>query len=138
MTNQEGWKLVGKVPVDSGSLLIGDPSYFFSNAFYNAWFDSVMSDSKHDFNHEDIHLIKEKLFREVNGFKARIGTFNSEHIGLVTNTGYGDGIYLIYVKRNKEDRIIELRIRFDIVDPNNVGDYTESSDLLKTIAKNNP
>lgn len=33
-------------------------------------------------------------------------------LGVVTNTGYGDGIYPVYIRRNKDGRVAELVIKF--------------------------
>jgi hypothetical protein len=34
-------------------------------------------------------------------------------LGVVVSTGYGDGVYPVYVKRNAEGRITGLRVDFD-------------------------
>jgi hypothetical protein len=33
-------------------------------------------------------------------------------LGFVTNTGYGDGVYPVFVRRNKDGRVAELVIKF--------------------------
>ena len=34
------------------------------------------------------------------------------HIGFVTHTGYGDGVYPVYIRKDKDGRVAELVIKF--------------------------
>lgn len=93
------WEKVGAIDVDAGVCWIGDPCYIIGNEEleypYLNW---------NDFCNKLI--IKEK--EGITKWKHH----HSYGKGITVRTGYGDGTYPVYVKRNKEGRIAEVKIVF--------------------------
>jgi hypothetical protein len=89
-------ELIGYCGVDSGQLLIVDPCYL------------------HDWKHGEYDDL-DSSYREVCdvtlGPKQAGSAFND--MGVALSTGYGDGNYPIFIKRNSEGRIIQVIIDFN-------------------------
>lgn len=87
----EEWELVGEAGVDSGQILIGDPCYFLPEEKYQELLDIHKKDKwKSPTVELPYHMT----------------------CGIVTSTGYGDGGYNVYIKRNAEGRVMEAKIVF--------------------------
>jgi hypothetical protein len=87
-TKVEKWEQVGVVGVDAGCILLGDPSYWMSGKDYdklicNGWSESLQ------INYDLGHAGK----------------------GVVVSSGFGDGCYPVYVKK-QHGRVKEVRIKF--------------------------
>ncbi len=94
------WEKVGVVGVDAGLLWLGDPCY------------CVTPD-------RDEHPAKtwdEFCNKLKNTEKNRVTQWNykmgHEGLGVSVSTGYGDGCYDVFVKRNHEGRIAEVKVVF--------------------------
>lgn len=92
------YEQVGVVGVDAGCVHLGDPCYFIKGAEWNDYLNN--------------HLFK----RDENGAYKRVVSIPYEmgHEGkaVVVSSGYGDGSYPVFVRKNKEGRIAEVKIVF--------------------------
>lgn len=95
--------LAGAVTVDSGQILLGDPCYLdtWESKYEN--FDDYKTKAG-----EYSYLGAANATLSENGF-GEIG----EGSAVVVSSGYGDGYYPVYVKRNEEGRIVMAVIDFD-------------------------
>ena len=91
-------KIIGQVGVDSGSLLISDPSYI-NDAF------SIEGDDIYDIYPE------QKRYKQIS---TRV-TKNTMRIPIAVTlrTGYGDGVYPVVATYNKDGVISKIEIDFD-------------------------
>jgi hypothetical protein len=86
------WKKVGEIGVDAGLVMVGDPCYVLgddASQRVKSW--SEFCDSLGN----DYPTVKDMNF------------------GFVVSSGYGDGLYPVYVKKNAEGRVIGLKVEFD-------------------------
>lgn len=90
--------IIGQVGVDSGSLLISDPSYI-NDAF------SIQGDDIYD-----IYPDKDR-YRQIST-KATKNTIKIP-IAMTLQTGYGDGVYPVTAHYNRDGRIAKVEITFD-------------------------
>ena len=102
------WIKVGVIGVDAGLCWIGDPCYFL-----------------HDDNSKDKDLgeswssstgfckILEQKQKE-SGQPAAQFNYDLGHpgLGICVNTGYGDGTYDVFIKKNEEGRVMEAKVIF--------------------------
>lgn len=79
---------IGTVGVDSGMLLISDPCYI----------------------KEGLEDKIEDIYEKVN---SKGGAAEAKRFDLALKTGYGDGLYDVYAKRDSEGRILKIEISFD-------------------------
>ena len=94
------WELVGYIGVDAGLCWIGDPCYCVTPDATEhpapSWpeFCDKLRDSEKD--------------------GACQWNYKMGHAGLGVSVsiGYGDGTYPVYVRRNKEGRVAEARVKF--------------------------
>ena len=93
------WEKVGVIGVDAGLCWIGDSCYV------------VSKDASHVFETWDQFC--DQLFKdEIEGVKQWNYTKGHPGLGVSVSTGYGDGCYPVYVKRNQEGRIAEAKVVF--------------------------
>jgi hypothetical protein len=99
MGHPKGFELAGHIGVDAGICWIGDPCYVIHSTDDNT----------------------EVLGKDWEEFCKKLGNSNvikfpyahgHEGLGVVVNTGYGDGFYPVYV-RKVEGRVMEARVVFD-------------------------
>jgi Protein of unknown function (DUF4241) len=94
-TKKLQWQKVGHTSVDSGRLVILDPSYIVSEVM-----------------REGSGMTVDDLFRP-----TPCGGLRNERahhdLAFVMETGYGDGVYPVYVQANDEGRIVAVKVRFD-------------------------
>lgn len=93
------WEKVGVIGVDAGLCWIGDPCYVVSKDASNVFetWDEFCS----------------QLFKnEISGVKQWNYAMGHAGLGVSVSTGYGDGEYPVYVKRNTEGRITEAKVVF--------------------------
>ena len=104
MSKLAGFELAGHIGVDAGLCWIGDPCHIIHSTDDNSvalgkdWgeFCDKTSDGRLDHN----------------GYQSFNYPAGHEGLGVVTSTGWGDGTYPVYVKKNKEGRVVEVRIKF--------------------------
>jgi len=90
--------IIGQVGVDSGSILISDPSYI-NDAF------SIEGDDIYDiYPDQDRH-------RQISTKETKNTT--RIPIAMTLQTGYGDGVYPVTAHYNKDGRIAKVEIDFE-------------------------
>jgi hypothetical protein len=103
------WKKVGVVGVDSGSVMICDPTYIDSEWENEDYVTGSKNNGKFSFNGCCQATIK-KNFGQLKFSKGRKG------VGVVSNSGYGDGCYDVFALISDEGkwgkRVKELKIVF--------------------------
>ena len=101
MGKYDEWIKVGNIDVDAGLCWLGDPCYIIGakdlDYPYLAWDDFC----KELFKHDEDGVCK---------WKHDKGSFGK---GVSVQTGYGDGTYPVYIKKNKEGIIVEVKVVFD-------------------------
>lgn len=103
------WIEAGFVGVNSGSVLIMDPvdAMYEGGKAVHKWLERLenldTSDEKANANFHPIRWT----------FKNQFGQ-DIEHEALISRTEFGDGNYRIWAKLDKDGRVQELRIRFDV------------------------
>lgn len=85
------WEFVGAVGVDSAQILIGDPCYFLTEEKY-----------------KELINIRKKY----NWKRSTVKLPYKMSCGIVTSSGYGDGVYNVYIKKNDDGRVMEAKIVF--------------------------
>ena len=102
MRKPEGFELAGHIGVDAGLCWIGDPCYILHAG------DNF---PKKDLGSNWVEFCN--LLDFSNGSKSFGYDAGHEGLGVVTSTGYGDGFYPVYIKKNREGRVVEVRVLFD-------------------------
>lgn len=97
------WEKVGSFAVDAGICIIGDPCYFAtpdaSHHLAKTWDEFCDKLLDEDFDRDST--------KELEFASERPG------LGVVVSTGYGDGFYPVYVKKNEDGRVMRALIKFD-------------------------
>ena len=100
------WELVGEAGVDSGQIIVVDPCYVINDEAELLKF----AESK-DFN--DVDATYDELLKARDKNNGLTVAFKD---GIVTNTGFGDGSYKVYIKKENQgdwgERVSELKIVF--------------------------
>lgn len=97
------WELVGTLGVDSGQMMLCDPCYISKN-FANEYGDVEVGMT---YNGACMTTLGHKGF----GFLTNTSGNYSINLAFVTSSGYGDGEYPVYIKRDG-NRIAEMKIVF--------------------------
>lgn len=108
--DKKTWELIGWFSVDSGQIIIVDPCYlndFKNNA--NEFEKLVKEDGSGDKDFSYCGCCNATLSKQGGG-QLYNGVFN---IAVAIETGYGDGVYPVYVKRDENGRIVRVLIKFD-------------------------
>ena len=102
MLNLDELTLIGKIAVDSGQAMVGDPCYLDG---WEPWNDIDPFD----------HQAKAGEY----GYLGACGVTLKEGFGqlgaadaVVFSTGYGDGLYPVYAKLDREGRVAQVVIDF--------------------------
>jgi hypothetical protein len=97
--------LIGRFAVDSGQAMIGDPSYLEN---WKNW-DKDVDEFEDHVNHVGEY-----------GYLGACGVTLKESFGqlgsadaVVFSTGYGDGLYPVFVQMNSEGRVSKVVIDFE-------------------------
>ena len=98
------WEKAGEIGIDAGICWIGDPCYIFHK-------DKMPQDIGQDWT-EFCDKLEEKE-RYTNNYAQFNYDLGHTGLGVVVSTGYGDGCYPVYVKKNEEGRIIEVKVCFN-------------------------
>lgn len=94
----KNWEKVGVIGVDAGICWIGDPCYILHTekspkSIGADWADfcrKLRDGMNTSFSHDSGH----------------------EGLGVVVSTGFGDGVYPVYVEKDKYGRVMEVRVSF--------------------------
>ena len=87
---------IGSVGVDSGTMMLGDPCY--------------ISDDKRLHSNKGWSKFCEEIFTKQ--FDSMGYTQIGRGTAVVTETGYGDGEYPVYITRSREGRVKSLTVVF--------------------------
>ena len=102
ITQIEGLILAGSIAVDSGQAMVGDPCYL----------DKWNTNENDEWNLEgkigDYSYHGASATTLANSF-GQLGFADS----VVFNTGYGDGLYPVYVQMNEDGRVSKVVIDFE-------------------------
>jgi hypothetical protein len=103
MTNNKNsnWEKVGICGVDAGLIWIGDPCYIL---------DKRPGGPDLPENMKDWNKFCDSVNDGATQFKYKSG---HDGIGVVVPSGHGDGVYPVYIKKNKNGMVIEAKIVFD-------------------------
>ena len=108
MNHYSDWELVGECGVDSGQIIVVDPCYVISD-------ESDLDKFKESGDYNDVDATYEELLKERDVRNSNNLT-DAFKFGIVTNTGFGDGEYNVYIKKEKQgdwgERVSELKIVF--------------------------
>ena len=90
---------IGTVLVDAGLIWVGDPCYV------------LPEDASHAIGRDWQAFCKDLAERDEKGAND---VYTFEGTGIAVGSGYGDGEYNVYVRRDRyEGRVMELRISFE-------------------------
>ena len=102
------WELVGTCGVDSGQIIVVDPCYVIPD-------ERDLDKFKESGDYNDVDATYEELLKERDIHKSNNLT-DAFKFGIVTNTGFGDGEYKVYIKKEAQGpwgvRVSELKIVF--------------------------
>jgi hypothetical protein len=112
------WIKIGTIGVDAGMCWIGDPCYIVRLPHTkNSKFEDLaaLPDSPKEFG-EDWKDFCNNFWDKQEKSKEPAVQFNYDKghpgLGICTSTGYGDGEYDVFIKKNKEGRVAELKVVF--------------------------
>ena len=91
------WIKRGKVGVDSGQIMVGDPCYIGADF-------AGEHDAKPAMNYAGACAASLS--------PKQCGNFGGGSMAFCTSSGYGDGEYPVYVKYNSDGRVAAIMIRF--------------------------
>ena len=98
----KGLTYAGSFAVDSGQAMVGDPCYL------DGW-DTNAEDEFIPEKHEGQYSYLGACNQTINEAYGAIGGSSA----VVFSTGYGDGLYPVYVKTNDDGRVTMVVIDFD-------------------------
>ena len=97
--HDDEWELVGRVPVDSGQVMITDPCYLgeFENDNYSA--DDDNTEVKFSYSGACHRTLAD-------------GAGQVTPLAVASSTGYGDGMYPVYAMYDNSGMIMQLAVDF--------------------------
>lgn len=107
--SNKNWEQVGYISVDAGIVMVGDPCYSLGDSepsMENKGLDYSQLLTMLDENNFD----KNRVFSIYHG--ANENKPRSEGQAIVVSSGFGDGCYPVFVKRDKQGIIVSLRVDF--------------------------
>ena len=114
MTKLTDWKLVGYLPVDAGIMMFGDPCYVLEDRERTLANGQVLSGSKGFYYDDMLEQIKREDPEDRIQFVTPDGY--SSPTSIITETGFGDGNYAVYIKYSDEGswgkRVAEMKVVF--------------------------
>jgi Protein of unknown function (DUF4241) len=97
------WEKVGEIGVDAGLCWVGDPCYILHR--------------KPGTEPKDLGKTWPEFCDKLGDDYPTAKQFNYDlghpGLGVAVSTGYGDGSYPVYVKKNDEGRIVGVMVKFD-------------------------
>lgn len=98
----EGLEYAGSFAVDSGQAIVGDPCYL------DNWNTNEGEDFKPE-DHEGEYSYQGACEATISGSYGELGQASA----VAFSTGYGDGLYPVYVKINEDGRVSMVVIDFE-------------------------
>ena len=109
------WEYIGSIPVDSGQMMLSDPSYvkhFEEGDDDIVKLNDVIKDGS-DNSYSYTGACSQSNTPEQAGVLVND---KGAPLGVVCKSGFGDGWYAVYVKRhdfgNNDKRVVEMKIEF--------------------------
>ena len=98
---EKGWEYIGRCGVDSGQLLITDPCYL------SDWVDNESDSKIGKSSMSYAGACNATLSKERGGqLHNKLGI----DLAVAFSSGYGDGVYPVYARKNEDGRIVEVKI----------------------------
>jgi len=94
----DDWERVGVIGVDAGLCWIGDPCYLTPN--------SSSGNPLTDWGEFCNSLPSRLTAKQFNYAKGHPG------LGVCISSGYGDGVYDVFIRKNEEGRVVEAKVVF--------------------------
>lgn len=111
------WKYVGEVAVDAGLVMVGDPCYAKDKDHpIHKW--SKFCDLVHGDHDNSATQLKFK--------------HGGPGLGVVVSSGYGDGVYPVYVKHDERGCVAEMKVVF-VSDDEDDDDLSDSAFVSRGI-----
>jgi len=114
----DSWEYIGSIGVDSGQMMLSDPCYVKDFADDNDDAEGVMKlmeaikDGSDD-SYSYIGACSQSNTPQQAG--VLVNDIGAE-LGVVCHSGFGDGVYPVFVKRhdfgNNDTRVVEMKIEF--------------------------
>ena len=114
--NQENdsWEYIGSIGVDSGQMMLSDPCYvkdFEDSDDVVGLMDAIKNGSDDSYSYTGA-CSQSNTSQQAGVLVNDIGA----ELGVVCSSGFGDGVYPVYVKRhafgNNDTRVVEMKIEF--------------------------
>ena len=95
------WQKIGIIGVDSGTVWVGDGCYCITP-------DATEHPAKTwpEFCNK-LDQVNEEGYQQFNFSRGHSG------LGVVVSSGYGDGNYPVFIKKNEDGRVVGLMVEFD-------------------------
>ena len=96
------WEHVGNISVDAGLVMVGDPCYHADGKRPEAFCEDWMK-------------FCDKIFAtdfDVNGHLQLNHDMGHEGLGVLVSSGYGDGVYPVFVKKDEDGTVTALKVEF--------------------------
>lgn len=91
------WETIGYLPVDAGCMMLIDPCYLLDDQM-------LMAEAAN----EDRHVYLNEI---CSGWEKYASVING--LGMVVETGWGDGSYPVQIRYSRDGRVAEVRINFE-------------------------
>ena len=110
----DSWEYIGSIGVDSGQMLLSDPCYvkdFEDSDDVVGLMDAIKNGSDDSYSYTGA-CSQSNTSQQAGVLVNDIGA----ELGVVCSSGFGDGVYPVYVKRhafgNNDTRVVEMKIEF--------------------------
>ena len=110
----DSWEYIGSIGVDSGQMMLSDPCYvkdFEDSDDVVGLMDAIKNGSDDSYSYTGA-CSQSNTSQQAGVLVNDIGA----ELGVVCSSGFGDGVYPVYVKRhafgNNETRVVEMKIEF--------------------------
>ena len=108
------WEYIGSIGVDSGQMMLSDPCYvkdFEDSDDVVGLMDAIKNGSDDSYSYTGA-CSQSNTSQQAGVLVNDIGA----ELGVVCSSGFGDGVYPVYVKRhafgNNDTRVVEMKIEF--------------------------
>lgn len=110
----DSWEYIGSIGVDSGQMMLSDPCYvkdFEDSDDVVGLMDAIKNGSDDSYSYTGA-CSQSNTSQQAGVLVNDIGA----ELGVVCSSGFGDGVYPVYVKRhafgNNDTRVVEMKIEF--------------------------
>ena len=110
----DSWEYIGSIGVDRGQMMLSDPCYVkdFEDSDDVVGLMDAIKNGSHDSYSYTGACSQSNTSQQAGVLVNDIGA----ELGVVCSSGFGDGVYPVYVKRhafgNNDTRVVEMKIEF--------------------------